>query len=110
VGIEIDPKLVEEANQNAKAAGVSDRVQFRQQDLFQTDMSAATVVTLYLLTENNLKLRPKLLQELKPGTRIVSHNYDMGDWKPERVEQIDGRTIYLWTVPENVPENLRSAR
>ena len=100
IGIEIDPELVQEANQNAKTAGVSDRVQFRQQDLFQTDMSEATVVTLYLLTENNLKLRPKLLQELKPGTRIVSHNYGMGDWKPDRVEQVDGRTIYLWTVPE----------
>ncbi|MDV2993687.1 MAG: hypothetical protein N4J56_003341 [Chroococcidiopsis sp. SAG 2025] len=108
VGIEIDPQLVQEANRNAKTAGVSDRVQFSQQDLFQTDMSEATVVTLYLLTQNNLKLRPKLLQELKPGTRIVSHNYGMGDWKPERVEQIDGRTIYLWTVPEKIPENLRS--
>ncbi|AFY89654.1 MULTISPECIES: SAM-dependent methyltransferase [Chroococcidiopsis] len=100
VGIEIDPELVAQANQNAKAAGVSDRVQFRNSDLFKTDMSEATVVTLYLLTENNIKLRPKLLQELKPGTRIVSHNYGMGDWKPERVEQVDGRTIYLWTVPE----------
>nr|WP_242038368.1 methyltransferase domain-containing protein [Chroococcidiopsis sp. [FACHB-1243]] len=108
IGIEIDPQLVQEANRNAKTAGVSDRVQFSQQDLFQTDMSEATVVTLYLLTENNLKLRPKLLQELKPGTRIVSHNYGMGEWKPERVEQIDGRTIYLWTVPEKIPENLRS--
>lgn len=108
IGIEIDPELVQEANQNAKTAGVSDLVQFRNSDLFQTDMSEATVVTLYLLTENNLKLRPKLLQELKPGTRIVSHNYDMGDWKPERVEQVDGRTIYLWTVPEKVPANLRS--
>ena len=108
VGIEIDPQLVREADKNAKAAGVSDRVQFRNSDLFKTDMSEATVVTLYLLTENNLKLRPKLLQELKPGTRIVSHNYDMGDWKPERVEQVNGSTIYLWTVPENVPKNLRS--
>lgn len=108
VGIEIDPQLVREANQNAKTARVSDRVQFSQQDLFKTDMSEATVVTLYLLTENNLKLRPKLLQELKPGTRIVSHNYDMGDWKPERVEQINGSTIYLWTVPEKVSENSRS--
>ena len=108
VGIEIDPQLVQEADKNAKAAGVSDRVQFRNSDLFKTDMSEATVVTLYLLTENNLKLRPKLLQELKPGTRIVSHNYDMGDWKPERVEQVNGSTIYLWVVPENVPKNLRS--
>ncbi|URD52913.1 methyltransferase domain-containing protein [Chroococcidiopsis sp. CCNUC1] len=108
IGIEIDPQLVQEAERNAKTVGVSDRIQFSQQDLFQTDMSEATVVTLYLLTENNLKLRPKLLQELKPGTRIVSHNYGMGDWKPERVEQIDGRTIYLWTVPEKIPENLRS--
>ena len=108
VGIEIDPQLVQEADKNGKAAGVSDRVQFRNSDLFKTDMSEATVVTLYLLTENNLKLRPKLLQELKPGTRIVSHNYDMGDWKPERVEQVNGSTIYLWVVPENVPKNLRS--
>ncbi|NHC34678.1 SAM-dependent methyltransferase [Scytonema millei] len=108
VGIDINPRRIQEANTNAKEAGVTDLVEFRQQDLFQTDLSSATVVTLYLLPRINLKLRPKLLQELKPGTRIVSHNYDMGDWKPERVEQINGSTIYLWTVPEKVSENSRS--
>lgn len=107
VGIDIDPERIQEANANARKAGVSDRVQFVQQDLFKTDLSKATVVTLYLLPDVNLKLRPKLLQELKPGTRIVSHAFDMGNWKPEQVEQVDGKTVYVWTVPEQVPANLR---
>jgi predicted O-methyltransferase YrrM len=106
VGIDINPQRIQEANENAKEAGVTDKVQFRQQDLFQADFSEATVVTLYLLPELNVKLRPRLLQELKPGTRIVSHAFDMGEWKPERTEQIGGRTIYLWVVPENPPANL----
>jgi hypothetical protein len=100
VGVDLDPQRVQEANQNAKEAGVGDRVEFRQQDLFETDFSNATVVTLYLLPEVNLKLRPKLLAELKPGTRIVSHQFDMGDWKPERVVEVGGRTVYYWVVPE----------
>lgn len=113
-GVEINPDLVKESQENAKKAGVSDRVKFLQQDLFKTDFSDATVVTLYLLPEVNLKLRPKLLKELKPGTRIVSHAFDMGDWKPDRVERVkdkNGRTytLYLWTVPQNVPENLLSS-
>lgn len=113
-GVEINPDLVNESRENAKKAGVSDKVEFIQQDLFKTNFSDATVVTLYLLPAINLKLRPKLLQELKPGTRIVSHAFDMGDWKPERVEQVkdkSGRsyTLYQWTVPENVPENLLSS-
>ena len=106
-GIDIDPQRIQEANENAKKAGVSDRVQFIQQDLFNTDFSDATVVTLYLLPEINLKLRPKLLQELKPGTRIVSHAFDMGDWKPQQTLQVDGKTIYYWVVPKEVPANLR---
>lgn len=106
IGIDIDPQRVREANENAQKAGVSDRVEFRQQDLFQTDFSNATVVTLYLLPELNLKLRPKLLRELKPGTRIVSHAFDMGDWKPDKVVEVDGRTVYYWVVPENPPANL----
>jgi len=85
-------------------------VEFVQQDLFQTDLSNATVVTLYLLPDINLKLRPKLLRELKPGTRIVSHDFDMGEWEPEQVVQVQGpnrqHTIYYWIVPENVPQNL----
>jgi len=105
-GIDIDPQRVQEANENAQKAGVSDRVQFRQQDLFQADFSEATVVTLYLLPALNVKLRPKLLRELKPGTRIVSHAFDMGDWKPEQVVEVDGRTVYYWVVPENPPANL----
>ncbi|BAY88273.1 MULTISPECIES: SAM-dependent methyltransferase [unclassified Tolypothrix] len=107
VGIDIDPQRVQEAKQNLQSAKVGDRVEFRQQDLFQTDLSPASVVTLYLLPDINLKLRPKLLQELKPGTRIVSHAFDMGDWKPQQVQQVDGKTIYLWVVPDNVPANLR---
>jgi SAM-dependent methyltransferase len=107
IGIDIDPQRVQEANENAQKAGVSDRVQFRQQDLFQTDFSDATVVMLYLLPALNVKLRPKLLRELKPGTRIVSHAFDMGEWKPEQVVEVDGRTVYYWVVPENPPANLR---
>ncbi|WP_225913756.1 SAM-dependent methyltransferase [Leptolyngbya ohadii] len=106
VGIDIDPQLVQKANENAQQAGVSDRVEFRQQDLFETDFSSATVVTLYLLPELNVRLRPRLLQELRPGTRIVSHAFDMGEWDPEQVVQVGGRTVYYWTVPENLPENL----
>jgi predicted O-methyltransferase YrrM len=107
VGIDINPQRVQEANANLQKSGVGNRVEFRQQDLFQTDLSNASVVTLYLLPDVNLKLRPKLLQELRPGTRIVSHSFDMGDWKPQQVQQVDGSTIYLWVVPENVPQNLR---
>ncbi len=108
VGIDINPERIEEANENAQKAGVTDLVEFRQQDLFKTDLSNATVVTLYLLPKINLKLRPQLLQQLKPGTRIVSHAFDMGNWKPERVEKVDGSTIYYWVVPKNIPANLRS--
>ncbi|MCC5659644.1 class I SAM-dependent methyltransferase [Nostoc sp. XA010] len=106
-GIDIDPQRVKEANENAQKAGVTDRVKFVQQDLFKTDFSKATVVTLYLLPEINLKLRPKLLSELKPGTRIVSHAFDMGDWKPDQTLTVEGKTIYYWVVPEKVPANLR---
>jgi ribosomal protein L11 methylase PrmA len=98
VGIDIDPERIEEASRNARAAKVSDRVRFLNQDLFDSDLGEATVVTLYLLPRLNLKLRPKLLAELKPGTRIVSHGFDMGDWKPDRVAQVGPTTIYLWTV------------
>ncbi len=98
VGIDIDPERVEEASRNARAEKVSDRVRFLNQDLFDSDLGEATVVTLYLLPRLNLKLRPKLLAELKPGTRIVSHGFDMGDWKPDRVAQVGSTTIYLWTI------------
>ncbi len=106
IGIDINPERIREANENAQKAGVTDRVEFRQQDLFETDFSDATVVTLYLLSDLNVKLRPKLLRELKPGTRIVSHAFDMGEWKPEKVVNVDGRRVYYWVVPENPPANL----
>ena len=100
-GIDIDPQRIAEANENAKKNGVSHLVQFKREDLFKTDFKDATVVTLYLLPDLNVKLRPRLLAELKPGTRIVSHQFDMGTWKPERkVELSAGRVIYLWTIPE----------
>jgi precorrin-6B methylase 2 len=107
VGIDINPERIKEANENAQKAGVTDRVKFIQQDLFNTDFSEATVVTLYLLPEVNAKLRPKLLKELKPGSRIVSHAFDMGDWKPQQTLNVEGKTIYYWVVPEQVPANLR---
>ena len=99
VGVDIDPQRIKEANENAKKAKVADKVKFVEGDLFEMDFSKATVVTLYLLPAINLKLRPKLLEQLKPGTRIVSHAFDMGDWKPEQTRVVEGATIYFWTVP-----------
>ena len=99
VGVDINPVRIAEARENAQSAGVTDRVRFEENDLFQADIREATVVTLYLLTSVNLKLRPKLLAELRPGTRIVSNTFDMGDWKPDQEINLDGRRILLWTVP-----------
>lgn len=99
VGIDIDPARIREANENARKAGVEKLVQFRQADLFQSDFREATVVTLYLLPDLNVKLRPKLWAELKPGSRVVSHQFDMGDWKPEKRLESGTRTIYFWTIP-----------
>ena len=101
VGVDIDPERIKEANANAVLAGVSDRVKFLEQDLFKTDLKEATVVTLYLLPDVNLKLRPKLWQELKPGTRVVSHAFDMGDWAPQQRVEVEGKTIYYWVVPKD---------
>jgi SAM-dependent methyltransferase len=100
VGIDIDPARIEESRQNARNAGVDDRVQFRKEDLFEADISEATVVTLYLLGRLNVRLRPKLLKELRPGTRIVSHAFSMGDWEPQEEISVDGARVFLWTVPE----------
>jgi SAM-dependent methyltransferase len=99
VGIDIDPKRIQEANANAKAAKVTDKVKFVEADLFESDISEATVVSLYLLTRLNEKLKPKLLKELKPGTRVVSHAFDMGDWKPEATASVSASTVYLWRIP-----------
>ena len=98
-GIDIDPERIREANENARKAGVTKLVEFRQEDLFKADFRDATIITLYLLPDLNVKLRPKLWDELKPGTRIVSHQFEMGTWKPEKKLESNGRTIYFWTVP-----------
>lgn len=105
VGIEINPERIEEANRNAAENKVTDLVTFRNDDLFESDFSEATVVTLYLLETLNEKLRPKLLRELKPGTRIVSHAFRMGDWEPEKSANINGKMIYFWRVPERSGES-----
>ncbi len=99
VGFDIDPERISEANANARQNKVTDKVKFVQADLFEQDLSGATVISLYLLPSLNLKLRPKLLA-LKPGTRIVSHAFDMGDWQPYQTINVNGRTVYFWTVPE----------
>jgi len=99
VGIEIDPALVKKANDNAVAAGVANRVRFVTQDLFTSNISEATVVTLYLLQSINERLRPKLIRELKPGTRIVSHVFNMGpEWPPEKTIEVDRSRIFFWTI------------
>lgn len=99
VGVDIDPDRIKEARALAKRTGAEGKVRFIEGDLFETDISEATVVTLYLLTRLNIKLRPKLMKELKPGTRIVSHAFDMGDWAPEKTVQVSGSSIYLWRIP-----------
>jgi predicted O-methyltransferase YrrM len=103
VGYDLNPQRIKESNENARRAGVTNRVRFTQQDLFEADLSGATVVTLYLLPDVNLKLRPKLLRELRPGTRIVSHNYHMGDWQAEAVAEVEVKGtkhyVYSWIVP-----------
>ena len=97
-GYDIDPERIKEANDNARQAGVTGKTKFIIGNLFDADFHDATVVTLYLLPEVNLRLRPKLLKDLKVGSRIVSHQFDMGDWEPDENVQINGRTLYKWTV------------
>jgi SAM-dependent methyltransferase len=99
VGIDINPARIEEARANARSAGVTDRVSFEVNDLFDADIRNATVVALYLLPEANMRLRTRLIRELKPGTRIVSHSFDMGDWRPDKERVVDGDHLYLWTIP-----------
>ena len=107
VGVDIDPARIREAKENAKKAGVENLVRFEENDLFKTDIHDANVVMLFLLNSVNLKLRPKLLAELKPGTRVVSNTFDMGDWKPDKEAAVEGtdngtslsQYLYLWTVP-----------
>ncbi|MGH7797054.1 MAG: SAM-dependent methyltransferase [Candidatus Binatia bacterium] len=103
VCVDIDPQRIAESRENARAAAVADRIRFLNQDLFVTDVSEAAVVMLFLSPALNLKLRPKLLRELKPGARIVSHWHDMGDWKPQKTARVKSsgreRSVYLWTIP-----------
>jgi SAM-dependent methyltransferase len=99
VGIDIDPARIREAAENARAGGVAHLVSFVEQDLFEADISDATVVMLYLLPSINYSLRPKLLRELRPAARIVSHAFGMGDWAPVETRHVAGRTIHLWVVP-----------
>jgi cyclopropane fatty-acyl-phospholipid synthase-like methyltransferase len=99
VGFEIDGDLVKESRVNIRKAGVQNLAEIRQQDILTVDFSPASVVTMYLLPDVNLKLKPNLLKQLKPGSRLVSHSFDMGDWKPDKVERVDGRTINFWVIP-----------
>jgi len=97
LGVDLDPARIIQANENAKRERVTDKVVFREQDLFETDLGEATVVTMFLLGSVNLKLKPRLLQ-LKPGTRILSYGWSMGDWEPDRTEMVEGKPIYMWIV------------
>lgn len=101
VGIDIDPVRIRQSQANARQAGVQDRVTFVEGSFFEADLAEATVVTMYLLPKINEKLRPKLLAELRPGTRIVSYAFEMGDWKPRRTEHVKGVPVYLWVVPQS---------
>ncbi|MBA2962598.1 methyltransferase domain-containing protein [Ramlibacter sp. MAH-25] len=103
VGIDLNPQRIDDARTNARQAGVGDRVQFQVADLFEADLAPASVVTLYLLPDLNRRLRPRLWQQLRVGTRVISHDFDMGDeWPPERMERVAGKTLYFWTIrPEH---------
>jgi len=101
IGVDIDPERIKESNDNAKTAGVTDKVKFIQKDLFTMDFADCDVLTMYLLPSVNMKLRPKIL-DLKPGTRIVSHAFDMEDWDPDQKAEVEGRQVYFWIVPAKV--------
>jgi Ribosomal protein L11 methyltransferase (PrmA) len=102
LGVDLNPVRIEEARLNAKKAGVANRALFEQKNLFETDIGKADIVTMYLLPSVNIELRPRVLSEMWPGTRIVSHAFDMGDWQPDHRESVIGRTIYLWVIPAQV--------
>ncbi|MDP2409364.1 MAG: class I SAM-dependent methyltransferase [Pseudolabrys sp.] len=101
-GVDINPVRINEANENAKKAGVTDKVTFKVGNLFDESVANSDVITMYLLTELNLRLRPKILDEMKPGSRVVSHAFNMGEWKPDVEEVVDGKQVYLWHVPAKV--------
>ena len=99
VGIDIDPQRIRESRENALRARVEDKVRFIEGDLFEAEIGEATVITLYLLTTLNAKLRPKLLKDLRPGTRVVSHGFGMGDWEPEQRANVGANAVLLWRIP-----------
>jgi SAM-dependent methyltransferase len=103
VGFDVDGDLVKDSQENIRKAGLEKLAEIKQQDILTVDLSPATVVTMYLLPDVNLKLKPNILKQLKPGSRVVSHAFDMGDWKPDKTERVNGRTIYLWTIPAKAP-------
>lgn len=102
LGVDIDPARIREANANAQAAGVASRVAFRREDLFRTPLADADVLTLYLAPEINARLRPRILGEMRPGTRVVSHDFDMGDWRADQREMVGTASIYMWVVPARI--------
>lgn len=102
MGVDMNPVRIQESEANAERAGVTDKVEFKQQDLFDTDISKASVLTMYLLPQVNLRLRPVILDKLEPGTRVVSHAFDMGDWQPDQQRTVDGKRVMGWTVPAKV--------
>ncbi|MBI3935504.1 MAG: class I SAM-dependent methyltransferase [Betaproteobacteria bacterium] len=108
LGVDLDPERVAEGEENARSAGVAERVRFVRRNLFETDIRPATVLTMYLLPSVNLKLRPRLLAELKPGTRIVSHDFDLGEWQPDRKAYLR-KNVFLWIVPAQVAGRWRAA-
>lgn len=101
-GVDINPVRIREANENARKAGVTDKVEFKIANLFEEDLSKADVMAMYLLTDINLRLRPKILDTMKPGTRIVSHAFDMGDWEPDQKDVVSGKQVFFWIVPAKV--------
>src|SRR4051812_41766229 len=105
LGVDIDPAQIAQANRNARAAGVTGLVSFRQQDLFQTPLQEADILTLYLTAEVNLRLRPRILSQMRPGTRVVSNEFDMGDWHYDERQRVGTTNIFLWTVPAQVDGN-----
>jgi SAM-dependent methyltransferase len=99
LGVDIDPVMIRRAQAAARRAGVADRVTFEVTDLFEMPLGEADVVTMYLIPSVNLRLRPRLLAELRPGSRVVSHAWDMGDWKPDDTRRAGGAVVYRWTIP-----------
>ena len=105
IGIELDPVLVSEARANAVREHVATKTEFIEGDLFRQDLNGVSVVTLYLLPSVNIRLKPKLLRELAPGARIISHRFDLGNWRPDRTVEVDGEILYLWIVPQRANRN-----